>query len=40
MGYIEKYCLWCQNVTDPETEEALVSIQGDLPAIEDAFFVI
>lgn len=38
MDYIEQYRLWCQKVKDQELEAELVSMEGNISAIKDAFY--
>lgn len=38
MDYIKQYRLWCQKVKDQELEAELVSMEGNISAIKDAFY--
>lgn len=38
MDYIEQYRLWCQKVKDQELEAELVSMEGNISVIKDAFY--
>ena len=38
MDYIEQYRLWCGQVKDQELEAELVSMLGNIDAIEDSFY--
>lgn len=38
MDYIEQYRLWCEQVKNQELEAELVSMEGNISAIKDAFY--